>query len=139
WGLWRGALAGGRVTGLSRTKIGTGVCGGSRRTIVWDDTNPAARLAVHDRGVDTLQAGSIPQDERRQALVSYRTGDTLIPALPEREALMSVMTEFGAAISDGRPSLTDAGAGLRVLKLLEAASQSVDSGGARITLTGAAA
>ena len=78
----------------------------------------------------------MPQDQRRQALISYRTGDTLVPALPEREALMSVMAEFSAAISEGRPPLTDAEAGLRVLRLLEAASRSVDSGGARISLNG---
>jgi predicted dehydrogenase len=139
--LWlsNGALAHVHVNWLSPTKIRTAVFGGSRRIIVWDDTNPAARLAVHDRGVDTLQAGSVPQAERRQALVSYRTGDTLIPALPEREALMSVMAEFGAAISENRAPLTDAQAGLRVLRMLEAASRSVDSGGARISLTGAVA
>ena len=139
--LWlsHGALAHVHVNWLSPTKIRTTVFGGSRRTLVWDDTNPAGRLAVHDRGVDTLQAGSVPQDERRQALISYRTGDTLIPALPEREALMSVMAEFSAAIGAGRPPLTGAEAGLRVLRLLEAATRSVERGGARIPLTGAAA
>jgi predicted dehydrogenase len=138
--LWlsNGALAHVHVNWLSPTKIRTTVFGGSRRTIVWDDTNPAGRLAVHDRGVDTLTAGAVPQDERRQALISYRTGDTLIPALPEREALMSVMAEFSAAIGDRRPPLTDARAGLRVLELLEAASRSVDLGGARVSLNGVA-
>jgi len=134
--LSNGALAHVHVNWLSPTKIRTTVFGGSRRTIVWDDTNPAARLAVHDRGVDTLDVGSVPQDQRRQALISYRTGDTLIPALPEREALLSVMAEFSAAISENRPPRTDARAGLRVLKLLEAASRSVDSGGIRISLNG---
>jgi predicted dehydrogenase len=103
---------------------------------VGDDTNPAAQLAVHDRGVDTLDLSSVPQDRRRQALISYRTGDTLIPALPEREALPSVMAEFSAVISENRPPRTDARAGLRVLKLLEAASRSVGSGGIRISLNG---
>ena len=134
--LSNGALAHVHVNWLSPTKIRTTVFGGSRRTIVWDDTNPARRLSVHDRGVDMLEAGTMPVDERRQALISYRTGDTLIPALPEREALLSVMAEFSAAISEGRPPLTDAQAGLRVLRLLEAASQSVDNGGARIPLSG---
>jgi predicted dehydrogenase len=136
--LSNGALAHVHVNWLSPTKIRTTVFGGSRRTIVWDDTNPAARLAVHDRGVDTRQAGTMPQDERRQALISYRTGDTLIPALPEREALLSVMTEFSAAINEGRSPLTDAHAGLRVLQLLEAASRSADSGGTRVALNEAA-
>jgi predicted dehydrogenase len=137
--LSNGALAHVHVNWLSPTKIRTTVFGGSRRTIVWDDTNPAGRLAVHDRGVAMLEANTMPEDERRQALISYRTGDTLIPALPEREALMSVMAEFSAAISEGRAALTDAQAGLRVLRLLEAASRSVDNGGARISLNGAVA
>jgi predicted dehydrogenase len=136
--LWlsNGALAHVHVNWLSPTKIRTTVFGGSRRTIVWDDTNPAGRLAVHDRGVDTLEAGAIAQDERRQALIAYRIGDTLIPALPEREALLSVMAEFSAAIDEGRPPLTDARAGLRILRLLDAASRSVDLGGARVSLNG---
>ena len=79
------------------------------------------------------------REEQRQALISYRTGDTFVPFLPEREALMSVMAEFGAAIAERRPPLTDAEAGLRVLKLLEAASRSAESGGTRITLDGALA
>jgi predicted dehydrogenase len=133
--LSNGALAHAHVNWLSPTKIRTTVFGGSERTIVWDDTNPAGRLAVHDRGVGRLMTGESELEETRRALISYRTGDTLLPALPEQEALMSVMTEFAAAITEGRPALTDAGAGQRVLDLLEAASRSADSGGARIVLT----
>jgi predicted dehydrogenase len=133
--LSNGALAHVHVNWLSPTKIRKTVFGGSRRTIVWDDINPAGRLAIHDRGVDKLQAAGMRQDERRQALISYRTGDTLVPALPEREALMSVMTEFGASITEGRAPLTDAESGLRVLALLEAASMSAERDGARIVLT----
>jgi predicted dehydrogenase len=133
--LSNGALAHIHVNWLSPTKIRTTVVGGSRRTIVWDDMNPAGRLAVHDRGVDREQAGSVPEDERRQALISYRTGDTLVPALPEREALLSVMAEFSSAIHQGRAPLTDAGSGLRVLALLEAATRSADNGGERVALT----
>jgi predicted dehydrogenase len=132
--LSNGALAHVHVNWLSPTKIRTTVFGGSRRTIVWDDMNPTARLAIHDRGVDRLTGESLPRSERRQALISYRTGDTLVPALPEREALMSVMAEFASAITQGRPPLTDAEAGLRVLAMLEAASRSVDNEGARIPI-----
>jgi predicted dehydrogenase len=133
--LSNGALAHVHVNWMSPTKIRTTVFGGSRRTIVWDDTNPARRLAIHDRGVDRLDANELAQDERRQALISYRTGDTLVPALPEREALMEVMAEFSASISEDRAPLTDAESGVRVLALLEAASRSASSGGARISLT----
>ncbi len=133
--LSNGALAHVHVNWLSPTKIRTTVFGGSRRTIVWDDMNPARRLAIHDRGVDRLRAGNVPQDVRRQALISYRIGDTLVPALHEREALMSVMAEFSGAISERRSPLTDAEAGVRVLGLLEAASRSAENDGARIALT----
>jgi predicted dehydrogenase len=127
-----GALAHVHVNWLSPTKIRTTVIGGSRRTIVWDDMNPATRLMVHDRGVDRIPQESLAHDDRRQALISYRIGDMQAPALPEREALKSVLTEFSEAIKQNRAPLTDARAGVRVLKLLEAASRSAESGGIRI-------
>ena len=52
--LSNGALAHVHVNWLSPTKIRTTVFGGSRRTIVWDDMNPVARLMIHDRGVDRV-------------------------------------------------------------------------------------
>ncbi|MFC6934376.1 Gfo/Idh/MocA family protein [Actinomadura yumaensis] len=129
-----GALAHAHVNWLSPTKIRTTVIGGSRRTIVWDDLNPSQRVSVHDRGVDLAYAGSLGREERREALISYRVGDVLVPALPEQEALRGVMAEFAAAIAAGRPALTDGRAGLRVVRLLEAATRSAAAGGARETV-----
>jgi predicted dehydrogenase len=129
-----GALAHMHVNWLSPTKIRTTVFGGSRRTIVWDDMNPAARLMVHDRGVDRIPGDSLTPDDRRQALISYRIGDMQVPALPEREALGAVLSEFASAIAEHRPALTDARAGLRVLELLEAASRSAENDGHRIPM-----
>jgi predicted dehydrogenase len=45
---------------------------------------------------------SVGPDERRQTLISYRTGDSSIPALPEKEPLLSVMAEFASSINEGR-------------------------------------
>jgi predicted dehydrogenase len=130
-----GVLAHVNVNWLSPTKIRTTVFGGTRRTIVWDDMNPPARLMIHDRGVDRLEADSVGPDERRQTLISYRTGDISVPALPEREALPAVMAEFASAIAEGRPALTDAGSGLRVLAVLEAASLSAEQEGVRVPVS----
>ena len=90
--LWlsNGVLAHVNVNWLSPIKIRTTIIGGSRRTIVWDDMNPPARLMVHDRGVERLPADTVGPDERRQTLISYRIGDSSIPALPEKEPLLSV-------------------------------------------------
>jgi predicted dehydrogenase len=130
-----GALAHMHVNWLSPTKIRTTVFGGSRRTIVWDDMNPPARLALHDRGVDRVLPGILAPDDRRQALISYRVGDIQVPALPAREALISVMSEFASAIREHRAPLTDARAGIRVLEILEAASRSGDRGGIRVPVS----
>jgi predicted dehydrogenase len=133
--LSNGAIAHLHVNWLSPIKVRTTIFGGSRRTIVWDDMNPAARLMIHDRGVERRQVGCLDPDERRQALVSYRIGDMRVPALAEREALLSVMAEFADAISQRRSPLTDGISGLRVLALLEAASQSAEQGGTRVRVS----
>jgi predicted dehydrogenase len=134
--LWlsSGALAHLHVNWLSPIKVRTTIFGGSRRMIVWDDMNPAARLMIHDRGVDRLPAQPDDLDERRRKLVSYRIGDMCVPALPEREALLSVMAEFAAAITQRRPAMTDGLSGLRVLRVLEAASLSAETGGRRVEI-----
>jgi len=125
-----GAMAHVHVNWLSPTKIRTMILGGSVRTVVWDDLNPAQRLAVYDRGVDRTDPGSVAPEVRERAQVSYRIGDMVAPTLPEREALRAVMSEFAASITERRAPMTDGRAGLRVLALLEAASASLANGGA---------
>jgi predicted dehydrogenase len=130
--LSNGALAHVHVNWLSPTKIRTTIIGGSRRTVVWDDLNPAQRLSVYDRSVETLDPRTLGADVRNQTRVSYRIGDMVAPALPEREALRSMMAEFVAAITEGRAPLTDGRSGLRVLGMLEAASESLRNDGVAV-------
>jgi predicted dehydrogenase len=132
--LSNGALAHVHVNWLSPTKIRTTIVGGSRRTVVWDDLNPAQRLAVYDRSVQTHDPQTLGVEQRNQTRVSYRIGDMVAPALPEREALRAMMGEFAAAISEGRPPLTDGRSGLRVLAMLEAASQSLREHGRAVPI-----
>lgn len=123
-----GAVAHVHVNWLSPTKIRKIIIGGSRRTLVWDDLNPQQRVSVYDRGID-LETQALDSLDRQAATVSYRLGDTWAPALPEREALDAVASEFAAAILEGRPARTDGEAGLRVLEVLEAATRSLAAGG----------
>ncbi|WP_240181897.1 Gfo/Idh/MocA family oxidoreductase [Nocardioides sp. 616] len=127
-----GAMAHVHVNWLSPTKIRQMVISGTRRTLVWDDLNPQQRLSVYDRGVD-LAHNSATAADRTASTISYRLGDTWAPALPEREALGSMVAEFAASIREQRPSHTDGEAGLRVLRVLEAAARSLASGGALVT------
>jgi len=131
-----GSIAHVHVNWLSPVKVRTTTIGGSKRTLVWDDLNPAQRISVYDRGVDLADPAELGADDRRQAIVSYRSGDMVAPALPEREALQGVMTEFADCIRTGRTPVTDGWAGLRVLDILEAASRSLEFAGAVVPLRG---
>jgi predicted dehydrogenase len=57
-----------------------------------------------------------------------------VPKLDSTEALHYVCQEFLSAIETGRRPLTDAEAGLRVVRLLEAAQSSINQGGALINI-----
>jgi predicted dehydrogenase len=129
-----GAIAHVHVNWLSPIKVRTTTIGGSNRTLVWDDLNPSQRVAVYDRGVDLADPADLNAEGRRQAIVSYRSGDMIAPALPEREALQGVMAEFADCVRTGRRSLTDGWSGLRVLDVLEAASRSLAFHGAVVPL-----
>jgi predicted dehydrogenase len=129
-----GAIAHIHVNWLSPTKVRTTMFGGSKRTLVWDDLNPSQRITMFDRGVDLNSMQDVGLEDRRQALVSYRSGDVVSPALIESEALRGVAREFAQAVLEERKPLTDGSSGLRVLKILEAASLSLQQQGATIEL-----
>jgi predicted dehydrogenase len=122
-----GAIAHAHVNWLSPIKIRTMIIGGSRKMLVWDDLSTTQRLSLYDRGVD-LSATMAP-DARADTLISYRLGEMVAPALHEREALGGVVTEFADAIEQGRAPLTDGRSGLRVIRILDAASRSLANRG----------
>lgn len=119
-----GAIAHVAVNWLSPSKIRQTVVAGSKQMVVWDDMKPYQRLSVVDCGVELLAPAV--GDEKRQLMVDYRMGDMVIPALTETtEALAAVVGEFVASIRESRPPLTDGRSGVRILRVLEAASQSL--------------
>jgi predicted dehydrogenase len=127
------AIAHAHLNWLSPTKVRTTIIGGSDRMVVWDDLNPSQRVTVYDSGVSV--AGQYGDAAVRENLfVSYRAGALSAPALPEREALRSVISEFVSSIRESRPPLTDGRAGLRVLELLEAVGASLVRGGAPVAI-----
>ena len=131
-----GGMAHAHVNWLSPTKIRTTIIGGSKRMLVWDDLNPGQRLSMYDTRVDVASRdeSAAGPEARRERLISYRVGDMVAPALPEREALRGVMAELVASIREGRAPLTDGHAGLRVLRTLDAAGVSLDTGGISVAL-----
>lgn len=128
-----GAIAHVHVNWLSPTKIRKMVIGGSRKTLIWDDLDPQQRLSLYDRGVD-LDARHADLADRTAASISYRLGDMHAPSLPEFEALGAMVNEFADSIRERRAPRTDGLAGLRVLSVLEAATESLSDSGRLVTV-----
>ena len=120
-----GAIAHIQCNWLSPLKVRTTTVGGSRRTAIWDDTDPIYRLQVFDRGVDMIPLENMDLETRITSRIAYRAGDMHAPALSGREALAGVVAEFAAAILEERTPRTDGRSGLRVLDILEAADKSL--------------
>jgi len=120
---------------LAPVKIRRTLLAGSRKMIVYDDIEPTEKIRIYDKGVTTQprEAASDREAEYR-TLVSYRTGDVWVPKLDSTEALTHVCAEFLSAIRESRRPLTDGHAGLRVVRLLEAAQASIEQGGRQIRL-----
>jgi predicted dehydrogenase len=120
---------------LAPVKIRRTLLAGSRKMIVYDDIEPTEKIRIYDKGVTTNRSF---EDADREAayrtLVSYRTGDVWVPKLDSTEALTYVCEEFLSAVRESRKPLTDGHAGLRVVRLLEAAQQSINEGGRAVKL-----
>jgi predicted dehydrogenase len=95
--------------------------------VLYDDIEPTEKVRIYDRGV---RWNEDPTEARRHALVAYRLGDMYAPVLDQTEALRVECGHFVEAIRAGKPPITDGLAGLRVVKLLEAAQHSVEVRGA---------
>ncbi len=121
---------------LAPVKIRRTMIAGSSKMILYDDIEPTEKVRVYDKGVTTNRTGDREADYQR--LVSYRTGDVWAPRIDSTEALRYVVAEFLDSIRAARRPLTDGAAGLRVVRLLEAAQESIKNGG-RVQLLSSAA
>ena len=120
------------VNWLAPVKIRQTTICGSRQMIVYDDSEPDQKIKVYDRGV-TAEAADRPE-HLHKLLVQYRVGDMLAPRLDATEALHTEVSHFLECIERATRPLSDGAAGLRVVEMLEAASQSLIEGGRAVPL-----
>lgn len=112
---------------LAPVKIRHTLIAGSSKMILYDDIEPTEKVRVYDKGVTTNR--NTDREANYQTLISYRTGDVWAPKLDATEALHYVVAEFIDSIRGRRHPMTDGEAGLRVVRLLEAAQTSIKCGG----------
>src|SRR6516165_7060729 len=118
------------VNWLSPVKVRTTLIGGEKRMLVWNDLEADEKLRIYDKGVSM----STNPSNLHQLLVSYRSGDMWAPQVEQVEALKAETAYFLKCIEENSKPLNDGEAGLRVVRILEAADRSVRSRGEAISL-----
>ncbi len=108
------------VNWLSPVKVRTTLVGGQKKMLVWNDLDPAEKVRVYDKGADVKTELGV-----HKLLVSYRSGDMWAPKVEELEALQLETRYFLDCIKNGTKPFNDGQAGLRVVRILEAAELSL--------------
>ena len=97
--------------------------------LVWNDLEADEKIKVYDKGVDiTSQQGVY------ELLVNYRSGDMWAPQIEQVEALRLELSYFVDCIMNNEAPLNDGAAGLRVVNMLQAATESLRQRGALVHL-----
>jgi predicted dehydrogenase len=117
------------VNWLSPVKVRTTLIGGEKRMLVWNDLEADEKIKVYDKGVEMRN-----QEGVYNLLVSYRSGDMWAPKLEQCEALRTELAYFVNCIESGETPFNDGEAGLRVVRMLEAAEQSLKAKGKAVYL-----
>jgi predicted dehydrogenase len=117
------------VNWLSPVKVRTTLIGGEKKMLVWNDLEADEKIKIYDKGIDVRS-----QQGLYNLLVNYRSGDMWAPHVEQGEALSSEMTYFLECISQDKTPFNDGTAGLRIVKMLEAANESLRKRGALVYL-----
>ena len=114
---------------LSPLKIRQMLIGGSKKMLVYDHLEPDHQVKVYGKGLEVVTEG-----DRRRLLGERRSGDLYAPKVDQTETLEHVCKHFVECALSGETPLTDGAAGLKVVRLLEAAQKSMRLGGTVISL-----
>ena len=121
------------VNWLAPVKVRSTIVGGSKKMMIYDDMEPSEKLKIYDKGFSVVH--ELAPEESAQWMVAYRSGDMHAPHVDTREALAVEADEMLEAIAGRAPIVTDGWAGLRVVRVLEAAQRSVERSGAVVPLS----
>lgn len=119
-----GVVAHVQVSWLAPSKLRRTAIIGSDKMLVYDDTENIEKVKIFDKGVEYKDPETFGEYQ-----LSYRAGDVISPRLDTYEPLFREMSHFIDCCETGARPRTDGQNGLRVVKVLEAAEESLKSGG----------
>jgi predicted dehydrogenase len=118
------------VNWLSPVKVRTTMIGGRDKMLVWNDLEADEKIKVYDKGVTVTSKEGV-----YDLLVSYRSGDVWAPKVDQTEALKAELAYFLDCVTSSKTPFNDGEAGLRVVRMLEAADRSLADRGKVIPLS----
>ena len=113
----------------SPVKIRMMLIGGDKKMILYNDLEPTEKVKVYDSGYHHKT-----DEEKKQVLVDYRTGDIYVPKLKTSEALMAMVEDFASSIQESRQPRSSYKIGLEVIKILEASNRSIKNNGCEVLI-----
>jgi predicted dehydrogenase len=119
------------VSWLDPNKIRRMTIVGSRKMLVYDDTDPHEKVRIYDKGVSVQRY----YDSYADFQLSYRYGDVHSPRIEEVEPLKAECEHFIDCVLNDKTPKTDGLVGIRVVSVLEAASQSLKNGGTLVEVS----
>ena len=123
-----GTIAFIRNSWIDPNKVRSMIFVGSKKMLVYDDTSPNEKIKIYDKGVEKPDY----YDNFAEFQFSYRYGDIYIPRINEREALSTECGHFVECIKENNTPRSDGYSGLRVIRVIEAAVQSLKEEGRAI-------
>jgi predicted dehydrogenase len=115
------------VNWLSPVKVRTTLIGGAKKMLVWNDLEADEKVRIYDKGVQITSREGL-----YNLLINYRSGDMWVPKLDQVEALRVELSYFVDCITQGQTPFNDGVAGLRVVRMLEAANRSLQQRGVAV-------
>lgn len=125
-----GAIAHIHNSWLDPNKVRRATFVGTQKMIVYDDVDTQHKIKIYDKGVDKIENPS----SFGEFQLTIRNGDIEIPQLPTTEPLKIEMEHFIHCVQTGKTPLSDGVNGYQVLRVLEAADESIKNQGKMIEL-----
>lgn len=116
----------------SPVKVRMMLIGGDKKMILYNDLELTEKIKVYDTGYSHAT-----DEEKKQVLVDYRTGDIHVPKLATTEALLGMAGDFIACLQEKKQPESSCHLGLDVVRILEASSKSIKHHGREVVLNAA--
>jgi predicted dehydrogenase len=113
----------------SPVKVRMMLIGGDQKMILYNDLEPTEKIKVYDTGYSYSS-----DEEKKQVLVDYRTGDIHVPKLATIEALLGMANDFIGSIQEKKQPKSSCKLGLDVVRILEASNKSIKHNGREVVL-----